>query len=122
MIERFHKTLKSAIMGWDEPSWEESLPPALLALRNSVKEDLQVTPSQLVYADNMTIPGQIRIHDISPVSPATLAHAMNEVTFPLPSHVSWHIKKGVVTHQMSFTDTDYVLVKTVGPKLLLLDL
>ena len=116
MIERLHKTLKSAIMAREERSWEDSLPPVLLALRNSVKEDLQVTPSQLVYADNMVIPGQIHVTDSPPVSPATLAHALSDVTFPLPSHVRWHIKKNVITHQMSFTESDYVLVKSAGPK------
>jgi transposase InsO family protein len=41
LVERFHRTLKSAIMCHDNQQWTEVLPLVLLGIRTSLKEDLR---------------------------------------------------------------------------------
>ena len=59
MIERFHRQLKSSIKAYNNPNnWSEILPLVLLGIRNTLKADLQCTPSQLVYGTTLRLPGQ----------------------------------------------------------------
>ncbi len=59
MIERFHRQLKASIKAYpDSTAWIEFLPLILLGIRNTVKADLNCTPSQLVYGTTLRLPGQ----------------------------------------------------------------
>jgi hypothetical protein len=42
-VERFHRTLKAAIMCHVDQQWTEALPPVLLGIRTAFKEDLQAS-------------------------------------------------------------------------------
>lgn len=57
LVERFHRTLKTAIRCREE-DWISALPMVLLALRNQMKEDLGASPAQLVYGSSLRIPGE----------------------------------------------------------------
>lgn len=57
MIERFHRTLKSALKCYPSDSWADALPIVLLGLRSIVKEDVKATPAELVYGENVQLPG-----------------------------------------------------------------
>lgn len=57
MIERWHRTLKGAIKCLTETDWALAVPLVVLALRNTLKEDLQATPAELVYGESLKIPG-----------------------------------------------------------------
>lgn len=59
LVERFHRQLKSSIMAADTQSWSESLPLILLAIRNTIKEDLACTPSELVFGSTLRLPGEM---------------------------------------------------------------
>lgn len=60
MIERFHRTLKSALTAkLNIPNWTEHLPTILLGLRTSTKEDLNSSSAELVYGTTLRIPGQM---------------------------------------------------------------
>lgn len=58
MIERWHRSLKTAIMCHDRSDWTEILPTVLLGLRSTIKEDLGFSPAELVYGTNVRIPGE----------------------------------------------------------------
>uniref|UniRef100_A0A5S6QQ48 RNA-directed DNA polymerase n=1 Tax=Trichuris muris TaxID=70415 RepID=A0A5S6QQ48_TRIMR len=59
LVERFHRTLKSALAAHalDSRSWVDSLPMVLLGLRSTVKEDLRHAPAELVYGAPLRLPG-----------------------------------------------------------------
>ncbi|GFR99791.1 Pol polyprotein [Elysia marginata] len=59
LVERFHRTLKAALKTrLKGPNWADELPWVLLGLRTVPKEDLQVSCSELVYGEPLTLPGQ----------------------------------------------------------------
>ncbi|XP_015189679.1 PREDICTED: uncharacterized protein LOC107073505 [Polistes dominula] len=66
MIERFHRTLKSALMGALAP-WPDALPLVLLGLRNAFKEDLQALLADMVFSTPLRIPGAFFAPCSSPV-------------------------------------------------------
>ncbi|XP_035205306.1 uncharacterized protein LOC118180305 [Stegodyphus dumicola] len=57
-IERFHRTLKSAIKAHNSIKWTEVLPTVLLGLRAAVREDGNHSLAQMVYGTNIRIPGE----------------------------------------------------------------
>lgn len=58
LIERFHRSLKSAIKCYGSENWVEILPLILLGFRVTYKEDINATPSQLVYGSSLRLPGE----------------------------------------------------------------
>jgi transposase InsO family protein len=48
LVERFHRTVKSAMMCYADQHWTEALPLVLLGLRTTFKEDLQASLAELV--------------------------------------------------------------------------
>ncbi|XP_015189747.1 PREDICTED: uncharacterized protein LOC107073567 [Polistes dominula] len=66
MIERFHCTLKSALM-CAPASWPDALPLVLLGLPNAFKEDLQASPAEMVFSTPLRIPGAFFAPCSSPV-------------------------------------------------------
>lgn len=58
LIERFHRTLKTALTANEPEKWTEKLPIVLLALRSTFKEDMQATPAEIVYDQNLRLPGE----------------------------------------------------------------
>jgi cleavage and polyadenylation specificity factor subunit 1 len=66
LIERTHRTLKTALRAQAEPlQWLYKLPLILLYLRTSIKEDLQCSSSDMLYGCNLKIPADLifpRLH------------------------------------------------------------
>lgn len=70
MVERFHRTLKNALrcsLSHSE-SWVKILPWVLLGLRNAPKEDLGVSPSEMLYGQPLRVPGNCLSTDPSVIS------------------------------------------------------
>lgn len=65
MIERWHRTLKTAIMCHDRAEWTDTLPTVLLGLRTSIKDDIKASAAELVYGT--TLRGEFFI-DVTPTS------------------------------------------------------
>lgn len=66
IIERWHRTLKAAIMCHQNAQWTELLPTILLGLRTAVKEDLGCSPAELTYGTHLRIPGEFIFADSTP--------------------------------------------------------
>lgn len=58
IIERWHRTLKAAIMCHDTIHWADELPTILLGLRSTYKDDIKCTPCEMVYGTTLQLPGQ----------------------------------------------------------------
>ena len=60
MIDRFHRTLKTALKArLTGPNWLELLPWVPLGLRTTPKEDLGYSSAELVFGERLTIPGEL---------------------------------------------------------------
>jgi cleavage and polyadenylation specificity factor subunit 1 len=59
LVERFHRTLKAAIMCHVDQQWTEALLLVLLGIRTSYKADLQASVAELVYGEPLRIPGEL---------------------------------------------------------------
>jgi len=69
ILERWHRTLKAAIMCHKSDDWVESLPSVLLGLRSCYKEDLNASPAELLFGTTLRIPGEFFIEEDFPVDP-----------------------------------------------------
>ena len=59
MIERWHRTLKAALMTrCSSPDWAYHLPWVLLGIRTMPKEGLQVSSAEMVYGQPLVVPGE----------------------------------------------------------------
>lgn len=57
MVERFHRSLKSAITCHSTDNWTKILPAVLLGIRAAYKPDLGASSSELIYGHNIRLPG-----------------------------------------------------------------
>ncbi|KYB29887.1 hypothetical protein TcasGA2_TC034537 [Tribolium castaneum] len=57
-IERWHRTLKTAIKAHASPNWTEHLPTVLLGLRTVIRDDTPVSASEMVYGSTIRLPGE----------------------------------------------------------------
>lgn len=58
MVERLHRQLKASLKCHSTNSWTEVLPLVLLGIRSQYKEDLQATSAELLYGENLKLPGE----------------------------------------------------------------
>jgi transposase InsO family protein len=59
MVERLHRQLKAALRARNcGTSWAAHLPWVLLGIRAAPKDDANVSPAQVVYGAELTLPGQ----------------------------------------------------------------
>ncbi|XP_025265599.1 uncharacterized protein LOC112638313 [Camponotus floridanus] len=58
MVERFHRQLKAAIKCYETEAWTQVLPVVLLGIRAVWKEDVNSTPTEMLYGEPIRLPGQ----------------------------------------------------------------
>lgn len=58
MIERLHRQIKTAIKCHETEAWADILPTVMMGIRASWKEDLKATAAELVFGENLRLPGQ----------------------------------------------------------------
>lgn len=58
MVERFNRSLKTAIRCHANENWVDSVPTILLGLRTTLKEDIGFCSAELVYGTTINLPGQ----------------------------------------------------------------
>lgn len=58
-IERWHRSLKTAIKYTLSDRWVDELPTILLGLRTSIIRDLKTSPSEMVYGQELRLPSDI---------------------------------------------------------------
>lgn len=73
LVERFHRTMKTALRArLTNDHWTDELPWVLLGIRTAPKEDLQVSSAELVYGETLTVPGEFLGVPTTPWSADTL--------------------------------------------------
>lgn len=65
LVERFHRQLKSSLK-CHESTWTEALPFVPLGTRNTIKCELEVTSSELVYGATLRLPGDMVLSSEKP--------------------------------------------------------
>lgn len=58
LVERMHRTLKTALTCHNEISWTKALPTVLLGMRAAHKEDIGASSAEFLYGENIKLPGQ----------------------------------------------------------------
>uniref|UniRef100_A0A6V7M070 Integrase catalytic domain-containing protein n=1 Tax=Bracon brevicornis TaxID=1563983 RepID=A0A6V7M070_9HYME len=69
IIERWHRTLKAALMCNAPTPWPELPPTVLLGLRCAFKEDLRASPAQLLFGTDLRLPGEFFSSEEMPAEP-----------------------------------------------------
>ncbi|XP_058123276.1 uncharacterized protein LOC131285240 [Anopheles ziemanni] len=101
LIERWHRTLKSAITCKDTTKWSENLPLVLLGLRTTFKSDINASPAELVYGTTLTISAEFFSKGPQPVATdqsdfvKTLREAMRKFR---PPGTAWHTNRTTFVH------------------------
>jgi cleavage and polyadenylation specificity factor subunit 1 len=72
LVERFHRSFKTAIMCHADQHWTDALPLVLLGVRRAFKTDLQALVAELVYGEPLRILGELLTPTTDPVEPAHL--------------------------------------------------
>ncbi|KAK3884362.1 hypothetical protein Pcinc_011373 [Petrolisthes cinctipes] len=79
MVERFHRRLKDAFRALQLDQWSDELPLVLLTHRTTMKEDLQHLPAELVFREDLRLPGQVTLQEVGTTNHSflpTLKHAI----------------------------------------------
>ena len=97
LVERFHRSLKSALRATlTDGDWCDKLPWVMLGLRTSPKEDLCASPAELVFGQPLRVPGDFVPANADPWSAARhLSAARADVRPFAPLPTSAHGVPGV---------------------------
>lgn len=99
IIERFHRTLKAAILCHSTERWIEHLPVILLGLRAIHKDDIGASPAELVYGTTLRIPGEFfeanQTLETNSDIVTELRTAMSRIR---PTETAWHNTKKFFVH------------------------
>ena len=99
MVERFHRTLKSALKArLSGDNWIDDLPWVLLGLRVTPKEDLHSSSAELVYGEPLTIPGKFVPRNTTPWTTSNLVRPSH---LPIPTTTHKIPRSSVPTSLMS---------------------
>ena len=63
MIERWHRSIKAALVYHNNPNWVKQLSTVLLGLRTAVRNDTGASPAEFFYGTTLRIPGEFFIPD-----------------------------------------------------------
>jgi cleavage and polyadenylation specificity factor subunit 1 len=99
LVERFHRTLKAAIMCHVDQQWTEALPLVLVGIRTAFKEDMQASVAELVYGEPLRIPGELQTPSTNPVGPALLITELRQLMARLrPVPAARHASSAAFVH------------------------
>jgi cleavage and polyadenylation specificity factor subunit 1 len=99
LVERFHQTLKAAIMCHADQQWTEALPLVLLRIHTAFKEDLQASVAELVYGEPLRIPGKLLTPTAKPVDPGHLITELHHHMAHLrPVQAARHVSPSTFVH------------------------
>ena len=77
-MERFHRTLKGAIICHADQQWTEALSLVLLGICTPFKEEMQTLVAELLHGELLRIPGELLSPAADPVDPAHLITELHQ--------------------------------------------
>ena len=115
MVERFHRQLKASLMASNNTmNWYEELPLILLGFRSTIKDDIECTPSELVYGQTLRIPGELVVKEKEYQDQNAMLSKLREYFDNVRSSVIHHgTNKSYIPKNMF--DCKYVFVKVLRP-------
>jgi len=98
-IERWHRTLKSALRAQLTTDWVRKLPTVLLGLRSYIIPSCNVTPAEVIYGEPITLPADF-FEDTTPPQdvPSFLAVLQEHVRSIRPVPFIHHSKRSAFVH------------------------
>ncbi|KAL1487992.1 hypothetical protein ABEB36_015372 [Hypothenemus hampei] len=114
-VERWHRVLKTAIMAQARHQWVDALPTVLLGLHAMVREDVKVSPAEMVYGTTLRLPGDFfesSLKYTDPISFVTQLKERMQVIRPIPT-VSHTRAKIFVTPQLRTCSHVFLRVDSV---------
>lgn len=116
MVERFHRTLKSALMCKNTNRWCDELPLVLLGLRTAFREDLKCSSAELLYGQPLRVPGEFFDPPVGSVDRSEFVKTLHDTFANLrPSKANHHTKPKVFVHK-DLQTCDQVFVRTDAVK------
>jgi cleavage and polyadenylation specificity factor subunit 1 len=100
LVERFHRTMKAAIMCYADEQWTEALPLVHLGMRTVYKDDLETSVAELVYSEPHRIPGEILAPTTPTVEPAYFIQQLRRLMSQLrPVPAARHASPATFIHR-----------------------
>ncbi|KMQ86146.1 pol polyprotein [Lasius niger] len=116
MIERWHRSLKTAIKCHTTPEWTEILPLVLLGLRTSYKDDIGTSAAEMVYGTTLRLPGEYFIPGEQIQYPQLFANKLREYMQTIrPKPTQHHTTKKAFIHQ-ALNNCTHVFVRVDRPR------
>ncbi|XP_018361220.1 PREDICTED: uncharacterized protein LOC108759969, partial [Trachymyrmex cornetzi] len=115
IVERWHRTLKTAITCHEDGrQWLDLLPTVLLGLRTSLKEDLKCSPAELVYGVPLRIPGEF-LENLDPTEDSeTFIIALRKRMRQLCPQPTQHHGRRTPFRQQQLEQATHVFVRVDG--------
>ena len=105
-IERWHRSLKTAIKCHETDDWAKVLPVVMLGLRNALKEDIGTSAAELVYGTQLKLPGEFFVEEEPSQDPHPfLEHLRQTMRNIRPKQTAHHNKPRTFTHKTLDTCT-----------------
>lgn len=111
LVERFHRTLKTALMCADSKHWADRLPMVLLGIRTALKEDLGCSVAELVYGQQLSIPGEFFDTPKQEIHRTEYAQELHRIFDDLKPKDPMHHAKANIFVQQELKDCQYVYVR-----------
>ncbi|XP_025270687.1 uncharacterized protein LOC112639793 [Camponotus floridanus] len=106
IIERWHRSLKTAIRCYESKNWLQALRVVLLGLRTSIKEDIKATAAELVYETTLRLPAEYFFkEDVAPEPETFIQHFREHMRNVRSTPTAHHSKKKTFTHKTLYTCT-----------------
>lgn len=94
LVERWHRSLKAALMCHNTPNWADVLSTVLLGLRTHVRLDTGASPAEFVYGTTLRVPGEFFIQeDFTPDPQIFIEDFRQHMRQVKPVPTTHHIKK-----------------------------
>lgn len=98
-VERWHRTMKAAILCHNHERWAEYLPTILLGLRTTYKPDIQASPAELVYGATLRIPSEFFVDNVTNSTESeVVVELRNSMRSLRPPDTAWHTRDKVFIH------------------------
>lgn len=96
MIERWHRTMKAALMCHKDSNWLRTLSTVLLGLRCHVRADTGASPAEFMFGTGLRLPGEFFLpEDFAPDPNIFIEEYREHMRLVRPIPVAHHYKKRI---------------------------
>lgn len=117
LIERWHRTLKAALMCNSQIPWIDLLPTVMFGLRTCYKEDLKASVAELLFGTTLRIPGEFFVNVEMPADPQIFVEKHREYMRGIRPTPTAHHSKARMFLLHNIYDCTHVFVRSDSVKL-----